>query len=89
MIGAGWSHGLTCCQSFSSYCRPSSLVTLANIVTCFMVGAGCADLLPELFLRLLAEFPGDVGCFVIYFLNLLTLSPGEVSVVVVHCILVG
>jgi mannose-6-phosphate isomerase len=41
-------------------------------------GAGSSDLLPELFLRLLAEFPGDVGCFVIYFLNLLTLKPGEV-----------
>lgn len=30
-----------------------------------------------LFKRLYSQFPGDVGCFVIYFLNYLVLSPGE------------
>ena len=30
-----------------------------------------------LFLRLWHDFPGDVGCFVIYFLNLIVLKPGE------------
>lgn len=31
----------------------------------------------ELLLRLNSQFPGDVGCFVIYFLNHIKLSPGE------------
>ena len=31
----------------------------------------------SLFKRLAHDFPGDVGCFVIYFLNLLALKPGE------------
>lgn len=31
----------------------------------------------RLFQRLWYDFPGDVGCFVIYFLNLLVLKPGE------------
>uniref|UniRef100_A0A0K2V1E5 Mannose-6-phosphate isomerase n=1 Tax=Lepeophtheirus salmonis TaxID=72036 RepID=A0A0K2V1E5_LEPSM len=33
--------------------------------------------LKELFLRLHKEYPGDVGCFVIYFLNFVVLQPGE------------
>ena len=33
--------------------------------------------LDHLFLRLTDQFPGDVGCFVIYFLNYVRLSPGE------------
>ena len=31
----------------------------------------------RLFQRLWFDFPGDVGCFVIYFLNLLVLKPGR------------
>ena len=41
--------------------------------------SGVADLQPELFAKVNGEFPGDVGCFVIYFLNHLKLSPGEVG----------
>ena len=37
------------------------------------------DLLKDLYLRLIKEFPGDVGCFVIYFLNRVKLQPGQVS----------
>lgn len=33
--------------------------------------------LNELFLRLISQYPGDVGCFVIYFLNHVRLVPGE------------
>ena len=33
----------------------------------------------RLFQRLWYDFPGDVGCFVIYFLNLLVLKPGKKS----------
>ena len=38
------------------------------------------DTLPylgRLFMTINKEFPGDVGCFVIYFLNHVTLEPGE------------
>jgi len=31
----------------------------------------------DLFVQLNADFPGDVGCFVIYFLNRVSLNPGE------------
>ncbi|XP_026693394.2 mannose-6-phosphate isomerase-like [Ciona intestinalis] len=31
----------------------------------------------ELLLKLYSQFPGDVGCFVIYFLNHINLKPGE------------
>jgi len=31
----------------------------------------------ELLLRLDSQFPGDVGCFVVYFLNHIVLQPGE------------
>ena len=35
------------------------------------------DSVSDLFLRLHDQYPGDVGCFVIFFLNLLRLRPGE------------
>ncbi|XP_016066021.1 PREDICTED: mannose-6-phosphate isomerase isoform X3 [Miniopterus natalensis] len=35
------------------------------------------DICGELLLQLHQQYPGDVGCFAIYFLNLLTLKPGE------------
>ena len=35
------------------------------------------DSVCELFLRLHDQYPGDVGCFVIFFLNHLKLSPGQ------------
>lgn len=31
----------------------------------------------DLLLRLHAQFPGDIGCFAVYFLNLVRLEPGE------------
>ena len=43
----------------------------------------CADadmkqsLLCELFLRIAHDFPGDVGCWSIYFMNYVTLQEGE------------
>ncbi len=33
--------------------------------------------LGRLFMRIYNQFPGDVGCFIIYFLNHVTLKPGE------------
>lgn len=35
------------------------------------------DICGKLLLRLHQQYPGDIGCFAIYFLNLLTLKPGE------------
>ena len=39
--------------------------------------ASSEELLGELVLRLNKDFPGDVGIFVLYFLNHVTLKPGE------------
>lgn len=35
------------------------------------------DIYGELLLQLHQQHPGDIGCFAVYFLNLLTLKPGE------------
>lgn len=35
------------------------------------------DIYGKLLLQLHQQFPGDIGCFAIYFLNLLILKPGE------------
>ncbi|XP_006163105.2 mannose-6-phosphate isomerase [Tupaia chinensis] len=40
-------------------------------------GNNTEDVCGELLLRLHQQYPGDIGCFAIYFLNLLTLQPGE------------
>ena len=37
----------------------------------------CLTSTERLFQRLWRDFPGDVGCFVIYFLNTIVLKPGE------------
>lgn len=41
------------------------------------VAGASLDPISLLFQRLHGEYPGDVGCFVIYFLNVLKLVPGE------------
>lgn len=40
-------------------------------------GQEISDCQGELLLRLHSQFPGDVGCFCIYFLNHITLEPGQ------------
>ncbi|XP_030670637.1 mannose-6-phosphate isomerase isoform X2 [Nomascus leucogenys] len=40
-------------------------------------GNNMEDIFGELLLQLHQQYPGDIGCFAIYFLNLLTLKPGE------------
>lgn len=53
----------------------------AGLVAGWAVFAGAAgslqDACGELLLQLHRQYPGDVGCFAIYFLNPLTLQPGE------------
>jgi len=36
-----------------------------------------ADDVSAIVLRLYSQFPGDVGCFCVYFLNFIRLLPGE------------
>eukprot|EP00079_Xenopus_tropicalis_P027928 XP_012822363.1 PREDICTED: mannose-6-phosphate isomerase isoform X3 [Xenopus tropicalis] len=40
-------------------------------------GEDISSCLGDLLLTLHSQFPGDIGCFAIYFLNVLTLQPGE------------
>uniref|UniRef100_A0A2K5DS29 Mannose-6-phosphate isomerase n=1 Tax=Aotus nancymaae TaxID=37293 RepID=A0A2K5DS29_AOTNA len=40
-------------------------------------GNNMEDTFGELLMQLHQQYPGDIGCFAIYFLNLLTLKPGE------------
>ncbi|XP_009003518.2 mannose-6-phosphate isomerase isoform X5 [Callithrix jacchus] len=40
-------------------------------------GNNMEDIFGELLMQLHQQYPGDIGCFAIYFLNLLTLKPGE------------
>ncbi|XP_012968306.1 mannose-6-phosphate isomerase isoform X2 [Mesocricetus auratus] len=40
-------------------------------------GNSMDDICGKLLLQLHQQYPGDIGCFAIYFLNLLTLKPGE------------
>jgi len=35
------------------------------------------DFVSSVVLRLHSQFPGDVGCFCVYFLNLMSLQPGQ------------
>ncbi|XP_076781715.1 mannose-6-phosphate isomerase isoform X1 [Arvicanthis niloticus] len=40
-------------------------------------GNSMEDIYGKLLLQLHQQYPGDIGCFAIYFLNVLTLKPGE------------
>ncbi|KAK2103367.1 hypothetical protein P7K49_017223 [Saguinus oedipus] len=40
-------------------------------------GNNMEDIFGELLMQLHQQYPGDIGCFAVYFLNLLTLKPGE------------
>ncbi|XP_006866539.1 PREDICTED: mannose-6-phosphate isomerase isoform X2 [Chrysochloris asiatica] len=62
--------------SFQGLCgfRPiEEIVTFLNMAA----GNNMEDICGELLLELHQQYPGDIGCFAIYFLNLLTLQPGE------------
>uniref|UniRef100_A0A8D2DEU3 Mannose-6-phosphate isomerase n=1 Tax=Sciurus vulgaris TaxID=55149 RepID=A0A8D2DEU3_SCIVU len=62
--------------SFQGLCgfRP-----VEEILTFLKMSAGnnMEDICGQLLLQLHQQYPGDIGCFAIYFLNLLTLQPGE------------
>lgn len=71
-------HCMTCLME----CDPNILkIQLANLVKrlneCHEKREDTTPYLGRLFLRIHNEYPGDVGCFVIYFLNHIILEPYE------------
>ena len=54
-----------------------------NICVVFLIllgifsSPGSCSSVENLLLRLNSQFPGDVGCFSVYFLNYMVLQPGE------------
>ena len=50
---------------------------LLSVCTYYADESSQADQKATLFLKLHQTYPGDVGCFSIYFLNHLVLQPGE------------
>lgn len=75
----------------SSDCKPALKNCFHSLMTCSdetvkrqllklvdrFKSQGSSHYLSDLFLRIHSEFPGDVGCFCIYFLNYLELQQGE------------
>jgi len=55
----------------------SALCMFAVIDSNLVFVATATDYLSSVVLRLHTQFPGDVGCFCVYFLNLISLLPGE------------
>ena len=58
-------------------CSPEVLKEQLQALQSRLAAESRSDPVSGLFLRLHSQYPGDVGCFVIYFLNHLQLSPGE------------
>ena len=58
-------------------CSPEVLKEQLEALQTRLAAEANSDPVSALFLRLHSQYPGDVGCFVIYFLNHLQLSPGE------------
>merc|ERR550525_94848 len=58
-------------------CSPDSLKEQLTALQSRLAAESSSDQVSALFLRLYGQYPGDVGCFVIYFLNHLRLSPGQ------------
>jgi mannose-6-phosphate isomerase len=78
-IGDGWE-SMTLKETFTALmkCDPEVVRTeLASLKDDILASDGERSFLSDLFLRLHEEYPGDVGCFVIYFLSYHKLSPGE------------
>jgi mannose-6-phosphate isomerase len=65
------------CFTLLMKCKKETILTNANELKQKIIAKEVRDELDNLFLQLNQQYPGDVGCFVIYFLNLVSLSPGE------------
>ncbi|KAI0233694.1 Mannose-6-phosphate isomerase [Lamellibrachia satsuma] len=64
---------LMTCDVTALHVQLKNLMQRANKENPYQSGRLQSDLL----VKLHSQFPGDVGCFVIYFLNRITLQPGE------------
>lgn len=64
---------LMTCQDVETHLKP----LVERVQKMVSAGQDTSSLQGELLLRLNSQFPGDVGCFCIYFLNILRLQPGE------------
>ena len=66
-------------QAFQSLmvCSPDLLKEQLEALQSRLAAESSSCPVSALFLRLHSQYPGDVGCFVIYFLNHLQLLPGE------------
>uniref|UniRef100_A0A7N5JUN1 Mannose-6-phosphate isomerase n=1 Tax=Ailuropoda melanoleuca TaxID=9646 RepID=A0A7N5JUN1_AILME len=62
--------------SFQGLCGFRPIEEIVMFLTT-AAGNNMEDICGELLLQLHQQYPGDIGCFAIYFLNLLTLKPGE------------
>ena len=74
---SNYQEGLKACFESLMLCDKNLLEQELESLRKKMMRNESQDDVSELFLRLCSQYPGDVGCFVIFFLNLLKLSPGE------------
>ena len=64
-------------QQFGTSAIEGVKMVYVDCVVFNMCAAVAADYLSSIVLRLHSQFPGDVGCFCVYFLNLVNLLPGQ------------
>uniref|UniRef100_A0A8C5PYK1 Mannose-6-phosphate isomerase n=1 Tax=Leptobrachium leishanense TaxID=445787 RepID=A0A8C5PYK1_9ANUR len=64
-------------QSGKKECAEQLNLLVQRISQLAQNGGDVARCIGDLLLKLHSQFPGDIGCFAIYFLNVLTLQPGE------------
>lgn len=72
-----YQHALKDCFESLMVCSKEVLVQQLDSLQARLSALAAPDSVSALFLRLHSQYPGDVGCFVIFFLNVLTLAPGE------------
>ena len=74
---ANYQKELKDCFESLMLCDKNGIKDNLESLKCQIQGMDLGSDVTELFLRLCSQYPGDVGCFVIFFLNHLKLSPGE------------
>lgn len=74
---ADYTQALRDCFLHLMECDKSALAGGLAALSARLSSSSSPDSVSQLFQRLHSQYPGDVGCFVIYFLNIVRLSPGE------------
>ncbi|KAM8973290.1 mannose-6-phosphate isomerase [Pelodytes ibericus] len=64
-------------QSSKKECAEQLNLLVQRVSQQAQSGGDVSHSIGDLLLTLHSQFPGDIGCFAIYFLNVLTLQPGE------------